>query len=113
MRGLSAFGAGLALMMTAAPALSAPQAQPPMNSFDQAFYSCAGGASFMMTYDSAQPATAKMRTSDNNKLYELKRTPVSTGIQFTGGAAKFWTDGQKVTVDGTQVPFRNCKRRAN
>jgi hypothetical protein len=42
----------------------------------------------------------------------MKRIPASTGVRFSGAAAKFWTDGKAVTVEGAAAPFKNCKRKA-
>jgi membrane-bound inhibitor of C-type lysozyme len=93
---------------TATPALAA-DVQPPMNQFSQAFYRCDSGEAFMMTYGSDAPQQAQMTTSNDNKTYRLKRTPVGAGVEFSGGPVRFWTDGSDVRVEGTQLPFRNCK----
>lgn len=35
--------------------MAEPALQPPMNEFDYAFYECANGVAFQMTYDSDTP----------------------------------------------------------
>jgi membrane-bound inhibitor of C-type lysozyme len=92
--------------MAAAPA----PMQPPMNNFDFAFYTCDNGA-FQISYDSETPTAATMTTSDNNRQYELTRKPPGDGVQFSNGAARFWTDGRKVVVEGTKDRLENCKRQ--
>jgi membrane-bound inhibitor of C-type lysozyme len=92
------------------PAFADPPMQPPMNNFDQAFYTCDNGGAFIVSYEGNPPTSATMTTSNDNKSYALKRTPAATGAQFAGAAgAKFWTDGKTVTVAGTQKAFINCK----
>jgi membrane-bound inhibitor of C-type lysozyme len=92
-------------MATGAVAEEPPQ--PPMNDFYQAFYICEGAA-FLIEYDSDKPTAAAIVTG-NNKRVEMKRIPASTGVRFSGAAAKFWTDGKAVTVEGPAAPFKNCK----
>lgn len=106
----AAFAMGLAVW----PALAQPAApmQPPMNDFTQAFYRCDGGLAFMMSYDGDQPATADMMTNDDGKHYALKRTASQSGVQFSGGGARFWTDGKSVVVEGTKSSFKNCRMKA-
>jgi membrane-bound inhibitor of C-type lysozyme len=83
---------------------------PPMNNFEQAFYTCDNGGAFIVSYHGNPPTSATMTTSNDNKRYALKRTPVATGAQFEGAkGAKFWTDGTTVTVAGTQKVYTNCK----
>jgi membrane-bound inhibitor of C-type lysozyme len=96
---------------SAAAAASGPM-QPPMNNFDFAFYTCDGGA-FQIAYDSTAPKSATLTTNDDNKQYVLARQPVANGVQFASGAAKFWTNGQKVVVDGTAPPLRDCRMKSN
>jgi len=84
-----------------------------MNDFSQAFYKCDAGGAFMMSYDSDKPQSAKMRTSDDNKLHVLKRTPSASGVQFAGDSVSFWTDGKTVVVKGTSAPYRNCKTKVS
>jgi membrane-bound inhibitor of C-type lysozyme len=86
-------------------------AQPPMNDFYQAFYVCEGSA-FLIEYDSDKPSTATMVTSNNNKRVAMKRIPASTGVRFSGSAARFWTDGKAVTVEGSAAAFKNCRMKA-
>lgn len=108
----AAFSLGLA----AAPALAQPapaKAQPPMNDFSQAFYRCDGGLAFMMSYDSDQPTSADMTTNDDGRHYALKRTTAPSGVEFSGGGAKFWTDGKTVVVEGTRSAFKNCKIKSS
>jgi membrane-bound inhibitor of C-type lysozyme len=85
--------------------------QPPMNDFNDAYYSCDGTA-FLISYDSETPTKAKLTTSSHNKEYELTRTQSPSGVAFEGGAVRFWTDGKTVTVAGTPEKFTNCKRKA-
>jgi membrane-bound inhibitor of C-type lysozyme len=99
-----------ALAASCAVAQPAPM-QPPMNDFNQAFYKCDGGGAFMMSYDSDQPTTAEMAANDDNKHHALKRTPSPSGVQFTGGGVKFWTDHKTVIVEGTKTAFKNCKTK--
>lgn len=94
-------------------AVAASPMQPPMNAFDFAFYTCDDGKAFQIAYDSDTPKSATMTTSDNNKRYVLTRKSAPGGAQFTNGAARFWTDGQKVVVEGTAARLENCKRKVN
>ena len=109
MRALSVITAVLAAGLLATPTRAEPPAQPPMNDFYEAFYTCESGA-FLVSYDSDTPASATMTTSGKNKRYALKRTPAPTGIKFSSETAKFWTDGKTVAVEGTDSPLRNCKK---
>lgn len=108
MNALPAVAAVLAAGLIATPAIADPPMQPPMNDFYDAFYTCDGGA-FLVSYDSDMPTSATLTTSDNNKKYTLKRVPAPSGFQFSGDAAKFWTDGKTVTTEGAVAHFRNCK----
>ena len=95
-------------------AIAAPAAkpmQPPMNSFDFAFYTCDDGKAFQVSYDSDTPTVATINTS--NKQYVLNRQPADDGAKFTKGAARFWTDGRKVEIEGTATRLQNCRRKAN
>ena len=105
--------AALGAAMIATPVLAASPAQPPMNDFSQAFYKCDAGGAFMMSYDSDNPQSAKMRTNNDNKLHELKRTPTASGVQFSGDNVSFWTDGKTVVVKGTAETLRNCKTKVS
>ena len=87
--------------------------KPPMNDFNQAFYRCDNGGAFSISYDSDTPATAEITTNDDNRPHVLKRTPSPSGAQFTGAAARFWTDGKTVVVDGPKAAFKNCKMKTN
>ncbi|HTK35947.1 MAG TPA: MliC family protein [Caulobacteraceae bacterium] len=109
MRTLLLIGAALAAGLVTAPAMAATARLPPMNNFNIAFYNCDDNAAFLMSYDSNRATAATMTISSNNKQYKLKKAPVATGVQFSDGAVKFWTDGDKVTVDGTEIPLTNCK----
>lgn len=111
MRVLSLVGAGLAAGLVWAPPTAAAPAQPPMNDFNEAFYTCDNGAAFAVSYDSTTPSTATLTASGVAQPYALKRTPSDTGAQFTGGTAKFWTDGKTVVVQGTPAPLKNCKMK--
>ncbi|HEX3918682.1 MAG TPA: MliC family protein [Caulobacteraceae bacterium] len=95
--------------LVAPSAIAGPATQPPMNSFDEAYYTCANGEAFLISYDSDSPTSATMTTSNDNKKYDLKRTAASGGFQFSGAAAQFWTDGKTVKVHGTALPFQDCK----
>jgi hypothetical protein len=103
----------LTLSGLATVAAAAPKMQPPMNSFDFAFYTCDAGGAFQITYDSDTPTSATLTTNDHNKQYTLMRRPIAEGVQFANGEARFWTDGKKVVVDGTRPSLANCKRMAN
>ena len=105
----AAFGAAV----IATPVLAASPVQPPMNDFSQAFYKCDAGGAFMMSYDSEKPQNAKMRTSNDNALHVLKRTPSASGVQFAGDNVSFWTDGKSVVVKGTSETFHNCKTKVS
>jgi membrane-bound inhibitor of C-type lysozyme len=102
--------AALAAGALATGAVAEEPAQPPMNDFYQAFYICEGAA-FLIEYDSDKPTTATMVTSNNNKRVEMKRIPAPSGVRFTAAAAKFWTDGKAVTVEGSAAPFKNCRMK--
>ena len=109
--------AAISLGLIAGPGLAQPAApagpQPPMNAFAQAFYRCDGGEAFMMSYDSEQPESAEMVTNSDNRHYQLKRSKAPSGVQFSGAAAKFWTDGKSVTAEGPKATFKNCKMKAS
>ncbi len=111
MRAILIVCAGFVLGFSATPTSADTPAQPPMNEFDQAFYTCESGASFMMTYDSEQPTKVEMTTNSDNKRYDLKRTESATGVEFKGPAARFWTDGKSVVVEGTAAHFKSCKKK--
>jgi membrane-bound inhibitor of C-type lysozyme len=104
-------GATLALGLVAGRSAAQAPKQPPMNDFNQAFYRCDGGGAFMMSYDSDQPTAADMAGNDESKHHALKRTPSPSGVEFTGGGVKFWTDGKTVLVEGAKAPFKNCKMK--
>jgi membrane-bound inhibitor of C-type lysozyme len=103
----------LAMGCIAAAALAATPMQPPMNDLNFAFYTCDGPGAFQISYDSAAPKVATMTTNDNNKQYVLTRKRGADGAQFSNGAARFWTDGRTVVVEGTATRLENCKRKAN
>ena len=103
--------AALSTFVIAGPAVAQPPAQPPMNAFNQAFYRCDGGEAFMISYDSEQPTSAEMVTNSDNRHYQLKRGTASNGVQFSGGPAKFWTDGHSVVAEGAKATFKNCKMK--
>ena len=100
----------LAAGAIAAPAMADPAPQPPMNDFNEAFYNCEGGA-FLVSYDSETPENATLTTNLKNKKYQLKRAPAPSGFKFSSAAARFWTDGKTVTIEGTESPLRNCKMK--
>ena len=101
-------------VVPAAPAPAAPAApagmQPPMNDFDSAFYNCADGWAFQMSYDSEKPTSATMTTNADGKSFTLTRSADAAGggVAFAGGPIKFWTDGRAVRVEGTAQPLKNC-----
>ena len=104
---------GLALAATlAAPAVAQTPMQPPMNSFNDAFYTCDNDASFQLSYDSETPKEATL-TTKSNKRFDLKRTQTADGVQFSGGGATFWTDGKTLRIDGVDTALRNCKLKAS
>jgi membrane-bound inhibitor of C-type lysozyme len=113
MKSVLVIGAALATCLIAAPAMAASASQPPMNTFHTAFYNCDDNAAFLVSYDAARPKLATMTTSNNSQKHELKRTPASPGFQFSDGTVKFWSDGDKVTVEGAEIPLLNCKKKAN
>ena len=104
--------AALAAGLISAPAMAAPAVQPPMNDFRQAFYNCDDNAAVIIAYDAPKPKSATMTTSGNNKEYALKRGP-NNALQFSGDVAKFSLDGDAVTVEGTETPLKNCKRKTS
>lgn len=108
MRALLMTCVSLAGFMWAGASLAATEAQPPMNNFNEAYYTCDASGAFLMSYDSNKPAAATMTTSNTSKRYALKRMPVAEGSQFSGEGVKFWTDGKSVIVEGTQVPLQKC-----
>lgn len=112
MKVLPVIGVALAACVISGPAASAPSMQPPMNTFDEAFYACDNGGAFLISYDSSEPANATMTTSNNNKQYALKRTQADNGVQFVGDTVKFWTDGKAVVVDGADEHLLHCKMKA-
>lgn len=106
-------GVALAWLLTTAADEAAKPMQPPMNDFGFAFYNCADGGAFQIIYDSPDaPSRATMITNDNNRKYELARTPDATGAAFAKGATKFWTNGKSVLVEGTSQPLKSCKLKA-
>ena len=109
MNALSVIVAVLAVGLIAGPAKAQQTMQPPMNEFYDAFYTCENGA-FLISYDSDTPVSATLTSSPNNKRFALKRTPAATGVEFSSGTAKFWTDGKAVTVDGAELHFKNCRK---
>jgi membrane-bound inhibitor of C-type lysozyme len=114
-RVLAALACGLALGVAAGPALAQappapPGAQPPMNDFYQAFYRCDGGGAFSLNYDSDQPTKVELTANDGAKAMDLKRAASPSGFEFTAGAAKFWTDGKTVVVEGAKTALKNCKK---
>ena len=82
--------------------------QPPMNTFDYAYYDCEAGA-FEIDYDSDTPTQATIITSNHNQKYALTRSASSSGVEFAGRGVKFWTDGKKVLVQGTSIPLAYCR----
>jgi hypothetical protein len=105
--------AALAAGLISAPAMAAPAAQPPMNAFQQAFYDCDNNGAFLVAYNSTKPNAATMTTSNNNREYALKRVQSPTGVQFSSDTAKLRIEGEVVTVEGTETPYLNCKRKVN
>jgi membrane-bound inhibitor of C-type lysozyme len=111
MSALPMSAAVLAASLIATPAMAAdPAPQPPMNDFYEAFYNCDGGA-FLVSYDSETPEHATLTTNLKVKKYELKRAPAPSGFKFASDAARFWTDGKTVTIEGTETPLKNCKMK--
>jgi membrane-bound inhibitor of C-type lysozyme len=110
MSALSVGAAVLAASLIAAPAMAQQTMQPPMNDFYEAFYNCEGGA-FLISYDSDMPQRATVTTNLKAKKYEMTRRPSATGVKFSNDAARFWTDGKTVTMEGTETPLKNCKMK--
>ena len=105
------FASALGLAVGPALADPAPQPQPPMNDFYQAFYRCDGGAAFSLTYDSDQPTKVELAANDGSKPVELKRETAGAGFGFAAGAAKFWTDGKTVKAEDPKGALNNCKMK--
>ena len=101
----------LAAGLAAGSATAAGEAQPPMDSFNGAFYTCEDGGAFMVSYDSETPETATVTTNSDNKRYQLKRTPSSGGVEFTDGRVKFSTVGKTGLLQGTSTHFQNCRTK--
>jgi membrane-bound inhibitor of C-type lysozyme len=102
-------GVAIVMGVFSAPCVAAPSPQPPMNDFNQAFYICQNNSAFIVSYDSTEPETATLTTSNNNRSFALKRTPATTGVQFSGDVVKFWTDGKTVQLEGTAGHYQDCK----
>jgi membrane-bound inhibitor of C-type lysozyme len=102
----------LVACLSTAPAMAATRVELPMDSFNNAFYTCDDGGAFLMSYDSNEPKEATMTTSNNSKHYTLKKAKVADGVQFSDQKVKFWTDGKTVVVEGTEVPLNHCKPKA-
>ena len=81
-----------------------------MNDFYQAFYRCDAGGAFSLNYDSDQPTKVELTANDGTKTLDLKRATSAAGFEFTAGAAKFWTDGKTVVVEGAKTALKNCKK---
>lgn len=111
MKALPRVAALLAAGAMATPATAGPAVQPPMNQFNDAYYTC-DDAAFLVSYDSTTPQSATLTTSNNNRTFVLKRTQVSPGVEFSDGRSKFWTDGANVTLVGTVTTYRDCKLKA-
>lgn len=108
MRTLPLAGLMLAGCMVSAPAIARPSYEPPMNDFNFTYYTCDNGAAFQVAYDSNEPTEATLTTSNNSKQYHLKRAPVESGAKFSDDKVTFWTDGNSVVVQGTELSFNNC-----
>ena len=102
------FGAVLAFVIMPAPALADAAFEPPMDDFNNAFYQCNEPGAFLVSYDSDKPTSATITTANNNKNYSLQRTSSESGVLFSGGAVKFWTDGKTTTLTGTETTYKNC-----
>jgi membrane-bound inhibitor of C-type lysozyme len=107
----SMFIAALGACALSPAAVADTPAQPPMNDFDSAFYTCADGWAFQMSYDSETPKTATMTTNVDGKSYTLTRadSPAGGGVAFASGPTRFWTDGKAVRVEGLGQPVKDCK----
>lgn len=113
MKAVSVVPVVFAVATIASAAFAASPPEPPMNNFESAYYTCDGGGSFQVEYDSGTPKSAKMTTSDQDKQYDLTRKTVSEGVKFSNSAVNFWTDGKKVLVGGTSIPLKDCTLKAN
>jgi hypothetical protein len=109
----AALAGSLAAVLASAPVMAAPASQPPMNAFQQAFYNCDDNGAFLIAYNSGRPTTATMTTSSNNKEYALKRVQGAGPIKFSSDTAKIRIEGDQVTVEGTETPYLNCKRKTD
>ncbi len=90
-------------------AVAAPATQPPMGQFNGAYYTCDQGQAFAVSYDSSNPKTATVTTSNNNKRYQLKRVAGSAGDEFSNGAVDVSLSGDTAQVRGTALTLSGCK----
>lgn len=100
-----------ALSAFAAASADAAEFTPPMDSINDAYYTCASGGAFLVAYDGPKPTTATITTNNNNHTYRLKRTAVSQGVEFKGAGATFWTDGARMSLSGTEAKLADCTRK--
>jgi hypothetical protein len=102
----------LASGLVSAQASAAAPKEPPMNDFDFAFYTCAGGDAFQVSYDSETPTKATLTTNNGGKRYQLERKPADQGVEFAKSGVRFWTDGKTVVFEGTTARYRDCKLKS-
>ncbi|HSV04740.1 MAG TPA: hypothetical protein VLI41_16205 [Phenylobacterium sp.] len=112
MKALPMIGGVLVWSLWSSAAMSEAPKQPPMNNFNFAFYTCAQGGAFQVDYDSATPKEATLTTSNNNTRYVLTRGSGDEGVQFSKGAVTLRTSGRTALVEGTKIPFKDCKLKS-
>jgi membrane-bound inhibitor of C-type lysozyme len=83
--------------------------QPPMGTFEGAFYTCDEGQAFQVSYDSKDPKSAKVTTSNQNKQYDLKRVAAPDSAKFSNGTVNVSVFGEGAKVEGTEIKLTGCK----
>ncbi len=92
----------------ASSAAMAASVQPPMGQFESAFYTCAQGQAFQMSYDSTRPKAATLTTSNNSHQYQLKRADAADAARFSNGTVSVSLTGKAATVEGTTIKLTGC-----
>lgn len=108
-------GAAVLTVALIAPALSVwaqPQAgRPPgAGSVAGAYFLCDAGKNAFTVQYGDKLARADITTAAGRQFH-LKKMPVASGWMWKDGAVEFWTDGQKVTLKGTPLPYAGCQRK--
>lgn len=112
MKALPMVGGVLVWFLCSPLAATASPKQPPMNNFNFAFYTCADGSAFQVTYDSTTPTKATLTTNNNNRQYVLTRTSSAAGLQFAKGPVSFQPNGRTALIQGTKTPLKGCKLKS-